>query len=292
MQELIGTGVALVTPFNAQGAVDHDALTKVVLHQIENGIDYLVVLGTTGESVTLTKQEKQEVIHTIKIANSERLPMVIGVGGNDTAVVVDELKTSDLSGFTAILSVSPSYNKPTQEGIYQHFKAVSEASPLPVILYNVPGRTASNMSVETVVRLAAFDNVVGIKEAAGDLVQAMKMIQYTPKDFLVISGDDMIANAMTLAGGAGVISVIGQAMAQDFSDMIRYALNGDVGESYELHYKVAASIDMIFEQGNPAGIKALLNHLGLCSESVRLPLVSINENLNGRLKTFIDQYEN
>jgi 4-hydroxy-tetrahydrodipicolinate synthase len=292
MQELIGTGVALVTPFNAQGAVDHDALTKVVLHQIENGIDYLVVLGTTGESVTLTKQEKQEVIHTIKIANSERLPMVIGVGGNDTAVVVDELKTSDLSGFTAILSVSPSYNKPTQEGIYQHFKAVSEASPLPVILYNVPGRTASNMSVETVVRLAAFDNVVGIKEAAGDLVQAMKMIQYTPKDFLVISGDDMIANAMTLAGGAGVISVIGQAMSQDFSDMIRYALNGDVGESYELHYKVAASIDMIFEQGNPAGIKALLNHLGLCSESVRLPLVSINENLNGRLKTFIDQYEN
>jgi 4-hydroxy-tetrahydrodipicolinate synthase len=292
MQELIGTGVALVTPFNAQGAVDHDALTKVVQHQIENGIDYLVVLGTTGESVTLTKQEKQEVIHTIKIANSERLPMVIGVGGNDTAVVVDELETSDLSGFTAILSVSPSYNKPTQEGIYQHFKAVSEASPLPVILYNVPGRTASNMSVETVVRLAAFDNVVGIKEAAGDLVQAMKMIQYTPKDFLVISGDDMIANAMTLAGGAGVISVIGQAMAQDFSDMIRYALNGDVGESYELHYKVAASIDMIFEQGNPAGIKALLNHLGLCSESVRLPLVSINENLNGRLKTFIDQYEN
>lgn len=292
MQELIGTGVALVTPFNAQGAVDHDALTKVVQHQIENGIDYLVVLGTTGESVTLTKQEKQEVIHTIKIANSDRLPMVIGVGGNDTAVVVNELKTSDLSGFTAILSVSPSYNKPTQEGIYQHFKAVSEASPLPVILYNVPGRTASNMSVETVVRLAAFDNVVGIKEAAGDLVQAMKMIQYTPKDFLVISGDDMIANAMTLAGGTGVISVIGQAMAQDFSDMIRYALNGDVGESYELHYKIAASIDMIFEQGNPAGIKALLNHLGLCSERVRLPLVSIDENLNGRLKTFIDQYEN
>ncbi|MEN8816734.1 MAG: 4-hydroxy-tetrahydrodipicolinate synthase [Nonlabens sp.] len=292
MQELIGTGVALVTPFNAQGVVDHDALTKVVHHQVENGIDYLVVLGTTGESVTLTKQEKQEVIQTIKIANSDRLPMVIGVGGNDTAVVVNELKTSDLSGFTAILSVSPSYNKPSQEGIYQHFKAVSEASPLPVILYNVPGRTASNMSVETVVRLAAFDNVVGIKEAAGDLVQAMKMIQYTPKDFLVISGDDMIANAMTLAGGAGVISVIGQAIAQDFSDMIRYALNGDVGESYELHYKIAASIDMIFEQGNPAGIKSLLNHLGLCSNEVRLPLVKIDDNLNDRLKTFIDQYEN
>lgn len=292
MQELIGTGVALVTPFNAQGAVDHDALIKIVHHQIENGIDYLVVLGTTGESVTLTKQEKQEVIETIKIANESRLPMVIGVGGNDTAVVVNELMTTDLSGFTAVLSVSPSYNKPSQEGIYQHFKVVSKASPLPVILYNVPGRTASNMSVETVVRLAALDNVVGIKEAAGDLVQAMKMIQYTPKDFLVISGDDMIANAMTLAGGAGVISVIGQAIAQDFSDMIRYALNGDVGESYELHYKIAASIDMIFEQGNPGGIKSLLNHLGLCSDEVRLPLVKIDGSLNERLKTFMAQYEN
>lgn len=292
MQELIGTGVALVTPFDALGAVDHEALTKVVQHQIENGIDYLVVLGTTGESVTLTKQEKQEVIQTIKIANNDRLPMVIGIGGNDTAVVVNELKTADLSGFKAILSVSPSYNKPSQEGIYQHFKAVSDASPLPVILYNVPGRTASNMSVETVVRLSAIENVVGIKEAAGDLVQAMKMIQYTPKDFLVISGDDMIANAMTLAGGAGVISVIGQAIAQDFSDMIRYALNGDVGESYELHYKIAASIDMIFEQGNPAGIKALLHHLELCSEEVRLPLVKVDDNLRERLKTFMNQYEN
>lgn len=292
MQELIGTGVALVTPFNAQGEVDHVALTKIVHYQIENGTDYLVVLGTTGESVTLTKQEKLEVIDTIKIANQDRLPMVIGIGGNDTAVVVNELKTSDLVGFKAVLSVSPSYNKPSQEGIYQHFKAVSEASPLPVVLYNVPGRTASNMSVETVVRLAAFDNIVGIKEAAGDLVQAMKMIQYTPKDFLVISGDDMIANAMTLAGGAGVISVIGQALTQDFSDMIRYALNGDVGESYELHYKIAASIDMIFEQGNPAGIKSLLHHLGLCSEEVRLPLVKVDKSLHVRLKTFLDQYEN
>lgn len=291
MQEIIGTGVALVTPFNAQGTVDHEALSRVVNYQVENGIDYLVVLGTTGESVTLSKQEKKEVIHTIKQANDGRLPLVIGIGGNDTVVVVNELKTADLTGFDAILSVSPSYNKPTQEGIYQHFKAVSEASPLPIILYNVPGRTASNMSVETVVRLAAFENVVAIKEAAGDLVQAMKLIQYTPKDFLVISGDDMIANAMTLAGGAGVISVIGQAMAQGFSDMIRYALNGDVDESYELHYKMASVIDMIFEQGNPAGIKALLHHLELCSDAVRLPLVKADADLQNRLKNFLKQYD-
>jgi len=291
MQELIGTGVALVTPFNAQGTVDHPALARIVNYQVENGIDYLVVLGTTGESVTLSKQEKKEVIHTIQQANDGRLPLVIGIGGNDTAVVVNELKTADITGFDAILSVSPSYNKPTQEGIYQHFKAVSEASPLPIILYNVPGRTSSNMSVETVVRLAAFENVVAIKEAAGDLVQAMKMIQYTPKDFLVISGDDMIANAMTLAGGAGVISVIGQAMSQDFSDMIRYALNGDVDESYELHYKMASVIDMIFEQGNPAGIKALLQHLELCSDEVRLPLVKADADLQNRLNTFLKQYE-
>jgi 4-hydroxy-tetrahydrodipicolinate synthase len=291
MQEIIGTGVALVTPFNAQGTVDHEALARVVNYQVENGVDYLVVLGTTGESVTLSKQEKKEVIHTIKQVNDGRLPLVIGIGGNDTAVVVNELKSGDLKGFVAILSVSPSYNKPTQEGIYQHFKAVSEASPLPIILYNVPGRTASNMSVETVVRLAVFENVIAIKEAAGDLVQAMKMIQYTPKDFLVISGDDMIANAMTLAGGAGVISVIGQAMVQDFSDMIRYALNGDVEESYELHYKMASVIDMIFEQGNPAGIKALLQHLELCSDKVRLPLVKADDSLQNRLKTFLEQYE-
>jgi 4-hydroxy-tetrahydrodipicolinate synthase len=291
MQEIIGTGVALVTPFNAQGTVDHEALARVVNYQVENGVDYLVVLGTTGESVTLSKQEKKEVIHTIKQVNDGRLPLVIGIGGNDTAVVVNELKSGDLKGFVAILSVSPSYNKPTQEGIYQHFKAVSEASPLPIILYNVPGRTASNMSVETVVRLAVFENVIAIKEAAGDLVQAMKMIQYTPKDFLVISGDDMIANAMTLAGGAGVISVIGQAMVQDFSDMIRYALNGDVEESYELHYKMASVIDMIFEQGNPAGIKALLNHLELCSDKVRLPLVKADDSLQNRLKTFLKQYK-
>lgn len=292
MQELIGTGVALITPFNAQGQVDVTALERLVNYQIDNGIDYLVVLGTTGESVTLTKDEKKLVINTIKTSNAGRVPLVIGIGGSDTAVIVEEIKNFNYEGFAAILSVSPAYNKPIQEGIYQHFKAIAQATTMPIILYNVPGRTGSNMSVETVVRLSHdFNNIVAIKEAAGDIVQAMKMIQYTPKEFLVISGDDMIALPMTLAGGAGVISVIAQSLPQDFSDMIRYALNGDVDEAYELHYKAAASIDMIFEQGNPGGIKAMLALQEICEEYVRLPLVNVSADLKSRLKKFLDLYE-
>lgn len=291
MKELIGTGVALITPFDKDGNVDHKALKRVVLHQLDNEIDYLVALGTTAESATLTKSEKKQVLETILNTNDGKLPVVIGIGGNNTADVIDLIKNTDLSPFTAILSVSPAYSKPTQEGIYQHFKAIAQSTDKPILLYNVPGRTASNMSVETVVRLAHdFENIIGIKEAAGDLPAAMKMIQYSPKGFLVISGDDMIANAMTLAGGAGVISVIGQAIAQDFSDMIRYALNGDVAESYELHYKIAASVDMIFEQGNPAGIKSMMYHMGICEQNLRLPLVPVDEDLSDRIKTFLDDY--
>ncbi|BAO55879.1 4-hydroxy-tetrahydrodipicolinate synthase [Nonlabens marinus] len=293
MQELIGTGVALITPFKKDGSVDHSALEKLVEFQIDNGTDYLVVLGTTGEVVTLTSEEKEAVVATVIKANDSKLPLVIGIGGNDTRIVVEQIKKTDLSPFAAILSVSPAYNKPTQEGIYQHFKAIAEATDKPIILYNVPGRTSSNISVATVVRLAHdFENIVAIKEAAGDIVQAMKMIQYSPPEFLVISGDDMIALPMTLAGGAGVISVIGQAIAQDFSDMIRYALNGDVQEAYELHYKIAPSIDLIFEQGNPGGIKSLLAHLGIGEENLRLPLVPVDEDLRKRMKSFLDAYEN
>ncbi len=292
MQDLIGTGVALITPFTATGDVDHSALEQVVNYQIDNGIDYLVVLGTTGESATLTLEEKKDVKSTITKANAGRLPMVLGIGGSNTAAVVDEIKSTDLSDYIAVLSVSPAYNKPTQEGIYQHFKAVATATDKAIILYNVPGRTASNMAVETVVRLAHdFENVIGIKEAAGDIVQAMKLIQYSPKDFLVISGDDMITLPMVLAGGAGVISVIGQGLPQGFSDMVRYGLNGDVEEAYELHYKIAASIDMIFEQGNPGGIKSMLASLGLIKEYLRLPLVPVNEDLKSRIDTFLKQYD-
>ena len=287
MNKFIGTGVALVTPFKNDFSVDVTALKKIVDFVTEGGVEYLVVLGTTAESATLSKEEKELVITTIVEANKGRLPLVLGVGGNNTAEVVAELKTRDLSRFDAILSVSPYYNKPTQEGIYQHFKAVAQASPIPVILYNVPGRTASNMVPSTVIRLANdFDNIIAIKEAAGDIVQAMKLIQHAPKDFLVISGDDMITLPMVLAGGAGVISVIGEGFPNDFSQMVRLGLQRKVDEAYELHYKLADAIDMIFEQGNPAGIKEVFKTLGLSENTVRLPLVSVNEDLANRLNNF------
>ena len=289
MQSLIGTGVALVTPFKKDFSVDTEALTKITNHVIEGGVEYLVILGTTAESATLNAEEKEVVIQTIVAANKGRVPMVLGVGGNNTSKVVEELKTRNLSQFAAILSVSPYYNKPTQEGIYQHFKAVSEASPIPIIVYNVPGRTSSNMLPATVIRLANdFKNIIGIKEAAGDIVQAMKLIQTKPEGFLVISGDDMITLPMVLAGGAGVISVIGEGFPKEFSEMVRLGLNKKVDEAYKLHYKLADSIDMIFEQGNPAGIKEVFKHLGLSENTVRLPLVSVDENLSVRLANFIN----
>ena len=287
MQSLIGTGVALVTPFKKDFSVDVEALKAIVNFQVDNGIDYLVVLGTTAETATLSKDEKELVIKTIVEANKGRLPLVLGVGSNNTAEVVAELKSRDFSDFVAILSVSPYYNKPTQEGIYQHFKAIAEASPLPVILYNVPGRTASNMLPSTIIRLAnEFKNVVAVKEAAGDIVQAMKLIQGKPKDFLVISGDDMITLPMVLAGGAGVISVIAEGFPKQFSEMVHLGLNKKVEEAYKLHYLLADSIDMIFEQGNPAGIKEVFKSLGLSENTVRLPLVNVDENLANRLHDF------
>jgi len=287
MQKFIGTGVALVTPFKKDFSVDTEALTRIVNHVINGGVEYLVVLGTTAESATLSNDEKELVIETIVKANNKRLPLVLGVGGNNTSKVEEELRTRDFSNFDAILSVSPYYNKPTQEGIYQHFKAIAEVSPLPIILYNVPGRTASNMLPSTVVRLANdFNNVIAIKEAAGDIVQAMKLIQTTPKGFLVISGDDMITLPMVLAGGAGVISVIGEGFPKEFSNMVRLGLNRKVDEAYKLHYLIADSIDMIFEQGNPAGIKEVFKVLGLSENTVRLPLVNVNEDLAIRINKF------
>ncbi|RZK11984.1 MAG: 4-hydroxy-tetrahydrodipicolinate synthase [Flavobacterium sp.] len=287
MQSFVGTGVALVTPFKKDFSVDTEALVRIVNFVIDGGVEYLVVLGTTGEPATLTNDEKELVIKTIVEANKGRLPLVLGVGGNNTAQVIEELKTRDFSDFSAILSVSPYYNKPTQEGIYQHFSAIAKASPVPVILYNVPGRTASNVLPSTVIRLASeFKNVIAIKEAAGDIVQAMKLIQTKPKDFLVISGDDMVTLPMILAGGAGVISVIGEGFPRQFSEMVRLGLERKVDEAYELHYQIADAIDMIFEQGNPAGIKEVHRALGLSENTVRLPLVSVNEDLSDRITAF------
>jgi 4-hydroxy-tetrahydrodipicolinate synthase len=288
MREFVGTGVALITPFKKDFSVDTKALANIVEFQIQGGIDYLVVLGTTAETTTLTEEEKQLVIETIVKANNKRLPLVLGVGGNNTSQVVEELKNRDLSSFSALLSVSPYYNKPTQEGIYQHFKAIAEASPLPIILYNVPGRTASNVLPTTVLRLAKdFKNIIGIKEAAGDIVQAMKLIQHKPKGFLVISGDDMITLPMVLAGGAGVISVIGEGFPKQFSTMVRVGLEGDCKKAYNIHYQLVDIIDMIFEQGNPAGIKEVFKVLKLSENTLRLPLVNVNEDLAKRIEDFV-----
>ena len=289
MKELIGTGVALITPFNEDGSVDVNGLANVVHFNVENGIDYLVVLGTTAESATLSKEEKELVIQTIIDANNKRLPLVLGIGGNNTQAVLEEVKSRDLSAFTAILSVSPMYNKPTQEGIYQHFSAIAKACPLPIILYNVPGRTAKNMEPEVVIRLANdFENIVAIKEAANDIVQAMQLIAGTPDEFLVISGDDMLALPMVLAGGSGVISVIGQGFPKEFSKMIQLGLGGNNKAAYDIHYQLASVIDYIFEEGNPAGIKAVFEKLEICGDTVRLPLVEVSDSLRFKIDAFID----
>ena len=291
MKELIGTGVALITPFKEDLTIDVEGLQSVVNYSIANGIDYLVILGTTAESATLSKPEKQLVIDTIIETNAERLPLVLGLGGNHTQAVIEELKTTNVSAFTAILSVSPYYNKPSQEGIYQHFAAISEVSEKPIIVYNVPGRTASNIQPETVKRLATdFGNIVAIKEAAGDIVQAMNLIAICPKNFLVISGDDMITLPMVLAGGAGVISVTGEGFPKEFSEMVKLGLNKKAEEAYKIHYKLAPAIDYIFEEGNPAGIKAVLKNLGICGDTVRLPLVSIGKDLQGKIDAFISNF--
>ncbi|MDG3581680.1 4-hydroxy-tetrahydrodipicolinate synthase [Galbibacter pacificus] len=287
MSKFLGTGVALVTPFREDLSVDVEALANIVNHVIEGGVEYLVVLGTTAESATLTQEEKQVVKKTVATANKGRVPMVVGVGGNNTAAIVEELQTTDLSAFDAILSVSPYYNKPTQEGIYQHFKAIAQVSPLPIILYNVPGRTGSNVLPKTIIRLAKdFKNIIGVKEAAGDIVQAMRLIKDKPKDFLVISGDDMITLPMVLVGGAGVISVIGQGFPKKFSSMVRYALRGNLDDANHLHFQLMDIIDYIFEEGNPAGIKAVFESLGLCSGNVRLPLVPASNGLKEKISSF------
>ncbi|MEG1377213.1 MAG: 4-hydroxy-tetrahydrodipicolinate synthase [Myroides sp.] len=291
MKSFIGTGVALITPFKKDLSVDVEALKSIVKYNIDGGVEYLVVLGTTAETATLTKEEQALVKKTIIDANNGKLPLVLGVGGNNTVEVVSQLNADNLKGFDAILSVSPYYNKPTQEGIYQHFKMIAENSPLPIIIYNVPGRTASNMLPSTVVRLATdFKNIIGIKEAAGDMVQAMELIRSTPNDFLVISGDDIITLPMVLAGGAGVISVIGETFPKEFSEMVRLGLKRDVDAAYKIHYKLTDAINMIFEQGNPGGVKEVFKHLGLCENYVRLPLVNVNDDLSNRLANFVKKF--
>ncbi|MRH99854.1 4-hydroxy-tetrahydrodipicolinate synthase [Kriegella sp. EG-1] len=291
MKELVGTGVALVTPFNEDLSIDTLALTRIVNFCIDGGVDYLVVLGTTGESVTLNKAEKMQVMDIVVEANAGRLPLVLGIGGNSTYRIVDEIKSFESEHFAAILSVSPYYNKPTQEGIYQHFKAISEVTNKPIILYNVPGRTGSNMLPETSLRLAHdFENIIGIKEASGDMVQVQEIIKRKPADFMVISGDDITALPTVLAGGSGVISVLGQGVPVEFSKMINFALEGKVAKAYELHYQLQDGMNLIFKEGNPAGIKGVFEQLGLSNAVVRLPLIEATASLKSELSSFIKPF--
>ena len=291
MQKFIGTGVALVTPFKEDKSVDFDALVRLVKFNIENGINYLVINGTTGESATITKEEKKEIIEVIAKTNNKRLPLVLGVGGNNTADVVNELQTADLSHIDAILSVSPYYSKPTQEGLYQHFKAIAQASPQPIILYNVPGRTSKNMEPATTLRLANnFENVIAVKEAGNNVQQYLELIKNKPADFLIISGDDDLALNVVLAGASGVISVIGQAFPKEFSSLIKLGLEGKNKEAYRLHYKLMDMIGLIFSENNPSGIKAVLNKLNITSDEVRLPLVKATDELQGKIADFVDNF--
>ncbi|WP_034057859.1 4-hydroxy-tetrahydrodipicolinate synthase [Lacinutrix jangbogonensis] len=287
----LGTGIAIVTPFTIEGNVDHKALTSIVEFNINNGIDYIVISGTTGESVTITKQEKQDIIATIIKANNERLPLVLGIGGNNTAEVLHEIQTTDLSKFAGILSVSPYYSKPTQEGIYQHFKAVSQSCPVAIILYNVPGRTASNMSPETTLRLAKdFENIVAVKEAGNNVAQYLNLLKDKPDGFGVISGDDDLALTVALAGGDGVISVIGQALPKTFSKMIALGLAGEAKQAYKLHFEFMEITSLIFSENNPAGIKAVLQALDLCNDTVRLPLVVASDDLKQKINKYLAQF--
>ncbi len=291
MNTLIGTGVALVTPFKNDMSVDHDALTNIVKYNIDNGTNYLVISGTTGESVTISKQEKQEIISTIKKTNAGRLPLVLGIGGNNTAKVIDEINNTNVSDFAAILSVTPYYSKPTQEGFYQHFKAISKVCPIPIIVYNVPGRTAKNMLPKTTLRLARdFDNIVAVKEAGNNQQQYLELLRDKPKDFLVISGDDDLALGATLAGGSGVISVLGQAFPKDFSRMIQLGIEGKAAEAYQIHKKFMEITKLIFKENNPAGIKAVLENMNLCKDTVRLPLVPATNDLKNLINNYIKQY--
>lgn len=288
MQQFRGTGVALVTPFHDDLSVDFDGLTAVVEHCIAGGVDYFVMLGTTAESATLSKEEKAQVVSHIKTVVQSRKPLVLGLGGNNTASIVEALKELDTSGIDAILSVSPYYNRPAQEGIYAHFAAIATASPLPVIMYNVPSRTGSNMEVATSLRLARdFENIIGIKEAAGNIIQALHLLKDRPSGFLVISGDDMLALPMVSAGGDGVISVIGQGVVIPFCDMMRFGLEGAFAKAYPLHFEIMPIIDLIFEEGNPAGIKAVLASKGLMKDTVRLPLVKTTAKLRKKIDAYL-----
>ncbi|MFT4644394.1 MAG: 4-hydroxy-tetrahydrodipicolinate synthase [Planctomycetota bacterium] len=283
-KKLIGTGIALVTPFKQDKTIDFSSLEKLINHCINGGVEYLVTLGTTGESVVLNKEEKQTIIDFTAKIIAERVPLLAGFGGNNTAQVIADIQNFDLSKIDAILSASPSYNKPSQEGIYQHYKAIAEIAPLPIVLYNVPGRTSKNMEANTTLRLANdFKNIIAIKEASGNLEQCMEIAKHRPEGFLVISGDDNLTLPMMSFGCDGVISVVGQAVPAAFSGMVRAAVSGDYNLAKDLHFKCMDLTNLLFEENNPAGIKEALKAINVCDNHLRLPNVSVNGDLANRI---------
>jgi 4-hydroxy-tetrahydrodipicolinate synthase len=282
MKKLFGTGVALITPFTDNHEVDYTALKKLLKHTAK-GVDYYVVMGTTGESATVTKEEKKTILQFVKENNANGLPLVYGLGGNNTLEVLELLKQTDVKGVDALLSVSPYYNKPSQEGIYQHFKAIADASPVPVILYNVPARTSSNINAETTLRLAAHPNIIGIKEASGNLEQCMKIVKSMPKDFLLISGDDLLTLPIYSIGGKGVISVLANAFPVVFKKMKEHANTGSYEKAKQELFKILDMNAPMYEEGNPVGLKALLSQMGICTPAVRLPLVKASSTLTQKI---------
>lgn len=285
-----GLGVALITPFHADRSIDYEALIRLVEFQIAGGVDFLCIMGTTAETPTLTADEKRTLKELLVDRVAGRVPLLMGCGGNCTSAVVNELQTADWSGIDGVLSVCPMYNKPSQEGLYQHFRAIAEASPVPVVLYNVPGRTGVNMTAETTLRLARdFENVVAIKEASGNITQMDDIIKNKPDHFDVISGDDGITFPLITLGAVGVISVIGNALPAEFSRMVRLALNGDYASALSIHHKFAELFKLLFVDGNPAGVKAMLHAMGMIENQLRLPLVPTRLTTMEQISTIIHQ---
>ena len=288
MQKFQGTGVAVVTPFRADKSVDFQALEKIVENIIANKCEYIVMMGTTAETPTLSDEEKSAIISHIIEVNNKRVPLVLGIGGNNTMQIVKTIKETDFTGIDGILSVVPYYNKPTQEGIYEHFKEISRVSPVSIILYNVPSRSAVNMTAETCLKLANdFKNIVAVKEASGNFSQIMQIIKNKPSHFSVLSGDDALALPLISVGASGVISVAANAVPAEFSEMIRLALKHEIKKASKLHYKYTDFIDLLFVEGNPAGVKSALTELGLCKNFVRLPLVSLSKSTNQKIVNFV-----
>lgn len=290
MKKFRGTGVAVVTPFKNDSSIDFTAMGRVINHVIKGGVNYIVAMGTTGEASTLTKDEKKALISYVIEAVDNRVPLVVGIGGNNTQEVINYIRQSDLNGVDGILSVAPYYNKPSQRGIFEHFKAIATCSPLPVIIYNVPGRTSSNISSDTCLELAhGCENIVAVKEASGDIAHIMRILKGKPESFLVISGDDGMIIPITAAGGSGVISVMANAFPRQTCELVNHCLKSNYKAARDIHFNFMETIELLFADGNPSGIKAFLSVMNLCQNILRLPLVPVNKNIFSRIQKAVEK---